>query len=184
MAFNLDSFRRELADGGARPSLFDMQIEWPSSVASGANLGPTSRFFVRVATIPAATVGTIQVPYQGRKLKYAGDRSYDAMTVTIINDEGFRIRRALEAWSNQIAGLGAQLNASLLGQPLLSGGFTTDLTLRQYARAGFVSREYKIKGAWPQAIGTIALDWDTTDAIETYDVTFEYQWFETSPQTA
>lgn len=184
MAFNLDTFRSQMADGGARPSLFDLQIEWPGGIASGLNLGPTSRFFVRATTIPAATIGTIQVPYQGRKLKYAGDRTYEDLTVTIMNDEAFRIRRALEAWSNEIAGLGAQINSNLLGQPLLTGGFTTDLTMRQYARAGFVAREYKIKGAWPVGIGTISLDWNTTDEIETYDVTFAYQWFETTPATA
>lgn len=184
MAFNLDSFRREVADGGARPSLFDMQIAWPNSVASGANLGPTSRFFVQASQIPAATIGTIQVPYQGRKLKYAGDRTYEDLTVTVMNDEGFRLRRAFEAWSNQIAGLGAQINGTLLGQPLLSGGFTTDFSLRQYARAGFVAREYTIKGAWPTSIGTITLNWGTVDEVETYEVTFAYQWFETTPATA
>ena len=149
-----------------------------------ANLGPTSRFFVRATTIPAATLGTVTVGYQGRKLKYAGDRTYEDLTITVLNDEGFRLRRAFEAWSNQIAGLGAQLNSSLLGQPLLSGGISTDLTLRQYARAGFVAREYTIKGAWPTSIGTISLDWDTNDTVETYDVTFAYQWFETTPATA
>lgn len=174
MAFSLNDFKSNMADGGARPSLFEVQLTWPTGISSSAVSGQ-SVFFVRAATIPAATVGVISVPYQGRKLKYAGDRTYEDITLTILNDEGFKIRKALEDWTNAITGLGDNLQSRLIGQP---GFFTSDVHMTQYKRNGDVAIAYRLKDAWPQNIGTISLDWDTNDQIETYDVTISYQWFE------
>ena len=53
------------------------------------------------------------------------------------------------------------------------------MSVVQYARDGVPIREYEFIGAWPSAVGAIELGWDSNDAVETYDITWTYSWYET-----
>ena len=100
---NITEFRSRLAGGGARANLFEVEIAFPEEL--GINLTDVSDkvpFLVKAAEIPASNLGNIPVPYRGRVLPVAGDRTFDPWTVTIINDTDFIIRDAMEKWSNSI----------------------------------------------------------------------------------
>lgn len=180
MAFNLDEFRNTLVNGGARNTLFEMALRWPTGIASGGVASALSRFMVKATSIPASTVGTISAGYFGRKVKMAGDRTFADLTVTVYNDENFAIRKAMEEWSDRIAGHRSVVSQYRGGSQ--SGGYTADMTLTQLGRQGNPLRRYKFVGAFPTEIGTIDLDWDTNDQIETYTCTFAYQWWEVEGQ--
>ena len=106
----IKDFRTKLLGGGARSNLFEVEIEYPSfgaeasSDSGGDGTGPkeTGKFLIKAAEIPAANLGNIPVPFRGRVLPVAGDRTFDPWTVTIINDTDFVIRDAMERWSNSI----------------------------------------------------------------------------------
>ena len=180
MAFNLDQFRTSLVNGGARPSLFEVELRWPSAVATGALAASYSRFMVQSTAIPASTIGSIDVPYFGRKLKVAGDRTFAPLNVTIMNDENFAIRKAIEEWSDRIAG--HSIAASQFRGGSQNGTYTTELALTQFGRQGNRIRTYKFIGAFPTTLSEIALDWNTADAIETYTCEFAYQYWEVAGQ--
>ena len=180
MAFNLDQFRTSLVNGGARPSLFEVELRWPSAVATGALAASYSRFMVQSTAIPASTIGSIDVPYFGRKLKVAGDRTFAPLNVTIMNDENFAIRKALEEWSDRIAGHRSATSQFRGGNQ--NGTYTTELALTQFGRQGNRIRTYKFIGAFPTTLSEIALDWNTADAIETYTCEFSYQYWEVAGQ--
>lgn len=97
MAFNINEIRSQLTLGGARNSLFSVQITNPVNGIADIKVP----FMVRATTIPEATLGVIEVPYFGRKIRLAGDRTYGTWTVQVLNDEDFLIRNALEEWSNK-----------------------------------------------------------------------------------
>ena len=99
---NITNFRDRLVGGGARPNLFEVNIELPDGVIGQADYRDDVRFMVKAAEIPAANIGNIPVPFRGRVLPVAGDRTFDPWTVTIINDAQFNIRDAMEQWSNLI----------------------------------------------------------------------------------
>ena len=91
--------------GGARSNLFEVEIEYPAELGLITDsTGPkdTGIFLIKAAEIPAANIGNIPVPFRGRVLPVAGDRTFDPWTVTIINDTNFVIRDAMEKWSNFI----------------------------------------------------------------------------------
>ena len=178
MAFNLDQFRNNLKDGGARPSLFEAELRWPQSVTTGVDAAAASRFMVKVAELPASTMAPIQVGYFGRKLNVIGDRSFAPFTVTVINDEDFIIRRALEEWIDRMAGADSAVSQYRGGSG--DGGYTTTLDVTQFGRRGEGQRlrTYQFVGAFPTELAAIPLGWDTTDAIEEYTCTFTYQWWE------
>ena len=178
MAFNLDQFRSQLKDGGARPSLFEMELRWPQSVTTGVDAAAASRFMVKVAELPASTMAPIAVGYFGRKLNVVGDRTFAPLTVTIINDEDFIIRRALEEWIDRMAGASSAVSQYRGGSG--EGGYTTTLDVTQFGRQGPGARlrTYQFMGSFPTELAAIPLGWDTTDTIEEYTCTFSYQWWE------
>jgi len=176
MAFNLDQFRSRLKDGGARPSLFEMELRWPQSVTTGVDAAKASRFMVKMAELPPSTLTPIVVGYFGRKLNVVGDRSFTNLTVTVINDEDFIIRKALEEWLDRMAGVSSAVSQYRGGSS--EGGYTTTLSLTQFGRQGDRLRTYEFVGAFPNNVAAIPVDWDSTDSIETYTCEFTYQWWE------
>ena len=99
--FNISTFKtRGLTGGGARPALFEIYLSIPDGVGADAESADKFRFTCRAAQLPAATVGSIEIPYFGRKIKFAGDRTFTDWTVTVMNDEDFLVRSMIEKWSN------------------------------------------------------------------------------------
>lgn len=172
MAFNVEEIRSALQLGGARPTLF--QVTFDNPVNPVADLVKTP-FMVRAASIPEATLGNIAIPYFGRIVNAAGDRTYAPWQVTVINDEDFLIRNALEQWSNAINSF--QGNLRRFGTGAMQE-YQTQAEVIQYGKTGDVLRVYRFNGIYPQAISGIGLDWSTRDTIEEYQVTFVYNYWE------
>ena len=184
----IKDFRTKLLGGGARSNLFEVEIEYPSfgaeasSDSGGDGTGPkeTGKFLIKAAEIPAANLGNIPVPFRGRVLPVAGDRTFDPWTVTIINDTNFVIRDAMEKWSNSINDLQtaqgkinpADYQTSALVQQLSRKGTAdTDSSIE-------VLRTYKFDGIYPNVVSSIPLDYGATDQIEEFQVTFNYLFYE------
>ena len=173
MAFSLDQFRNKMQDGGARPSLFEMEINFPVGGPGGQNDTENARFLTKISEIPGSTVGVITVPYFGRQLKVAGDRTFATLSVTVLNDEAYALRSKFEQWMDVIARHEVSVGAIALDE------YQVDLALRQLKRSGGTSAIYKFTGAFPTTISTISLDW-SSEAIEEYTVEFQYQYWTSS----
>jgi hypothetical protein len=163
MSFNIQQFKSELVGGGARPTLFQVQITNPIDTAADLKVP----FMVKTAALPGSTLGSTIVPYFGRQVKYAGDRTFEDWPVTVINDEDFLVRNAMEAWSNAINS--HDTNTRALPQTYKSTGLIT-----QYSKNGSALRTYVFEGLYPIAIDSIPMSWETTDTIEEFGVTFQY----------
>jgi len=165
MAFNVNEIRSQLSLGGARNSLFQVTIQNPANGAADIKIP----FMVRAAQIPASTLGLIEVPYFGRKIKMAGDRTFADWTVTVINDEDFLIRNALEQWSNQIQSHQGNVRRFGSANP---NAYKAQAQVTQFSKTGVPIRTYTFNGIFPTEIATIDLDWSSTDTIEEFQVTF------------
>jgi len=177
LAFDINSFKQfGLPFGGARPSLFEVWMTPPSASANQDKI----RFQCMAAQLPAATVGSIDVPYFGRKIKVAGDRTFADWQVNILNDEDFPIRAIMESWSNDINTLASNVRLGANIEDYKS----TDAFVTQYSKKGegFPLRRYKFVGIYPNNIEAINLDWDRTNSIETFAVTFSYDYWEIDSQ--
>ena len=177
---NITEFRSRLAGGGARANLFEVEIAFPEEL--GINLTDISDkvpFLVKAAEIPASNLGNIPVPYRGRVLPVAGDRTFDPWTVTVINDTDFLIRDAMEKWSNSINDIQT------------AQGTINPEVYQKSARVFQKSREgngpsdtekdlriYKFEGIYPNVVSSIPLDHGATDQIEEFQVTFNYLYYE------
>jgi hypothetical protein len=177
MAFRIQDFRSQMALDGARYNLFECNMTFPTSVVQNSNgIAEKFTFMCHSGQIPGSTVNPIPVNYFGREIKFAGNRTFPEWTVTIWNDEDFRLRNAFENWMN-----GLNQHRFNLRNPSLVNSFDyqQDGYVKQYGKAGDVLKAYKFIGMFPIDISAIDLDWGSNDAIQEYAVTFAYQWWET-----
>ena len=168
------SFRNSVREV-ARPDQFQVELDFPSGLApaSPSKLAEFGTFLVKGANLPASTVGTVEVPYRGRVLKIAGDRTFEPWTVTVINDEGFKLRNAFEEWSDKISELAE--NRSFFSN---ATQYQTSAVVRQLSRSGGDIKSYKFEGIYPVNISAIDLAWDSNDAAEEYTVEFAVQYWQ------
>lgn len=190
-AKSIDQFRGKFAEM-ARPNLFQVSIYLPktqltplqpvndslvSSTQDNDGDGTTSldeltQFMVKAASFPASTIGVVEVPFRGRQLKIAGDRTYEPWSVTVLNDEGFTIRQQMETWAQtiqeyKINGSSAQNTGEYMGRAIVD----------QLSRDGEIIKQATLEGIWPSNISALDLDWGTNDTPEEYTVEFQVQYW-------
>ena len=169
MAFNINAFKSLVSTTDfARPSLFQVFLSSPPGVAP---LIPFSPFLVKSASLPASSVGTITVPYGGRNIKIAGERQYGDWSTTVMNDEGFIIRNAVENWIDII-------NQRTTNFRAFPSEYKVDLTVAQYSKKGPPLKIIKLVGCFPTNVAEIALDWSSADSIEEYSISWSYDYWE------
>ena len=176
---NITEFRSRLTGGGARSNLFEVSIDFPDLSIDQRLVTDKVPFLVKAAEIPASNLGNIPVPYRGRVLPIAGDRTFDPWTVTIINDNDFIIRDAMEKWSNSINDL--QTAQGTINPEV----YQRSARVKQLSRQGTgpgddekILRTYKFEGIYPNTVSSIPLDFGATDQIEEFQVTFNYLFYE------
>jgi hypothetical protein len=175
MAFNVNEFRAQLIGDGARPNLFQVNLNFPAIVANGITAGQKAQFMAKAAQLPGSTVGTVPLYYFGRELKFAGNRTFTDWTVTIINDEDFTIRNSLESWMNTLNSHATNVRN---GAAIESSTYSVDALVTQFGKDSTPLKQYKFVGMFPIDITPIDLDWGSNDSIEEYSVTFSYQYWE------
>ena len=171
---NIDDFKANLIGGGARANQYRVTVTPPPGIAIGLDVRRAS-FLVTASSLPAQTLGEIAIPFRGRNIYIAGDRTFDdPWTTTFMNDTDFMVRNAMELWSNGINDLA---NNTCVISP---ADYQSDLTVEQLDRDDTVLKSYIFRSAWPTSVGAVELTNDTADAIETFEVTWRYQHFEAS----
>ena len=172
---NLSQFKNQFL-GGARPNLFEAEIYFPSNVVGGPTASVKSRFLIKGAQLPSSVIAPIEVAYRGRKLKVAGDRTFEPWTITVINDSKMEIRNAFENWMNLINRHTSNTSA-YTADPL---AYYKDLHVKQLTRESSIPvKKYTFVGAFPTNVSTIDLNYDTNDAVEEFTVELNYQYWTT-----
>lgn len=167
----IDQFRAFLYGGGARPSQFQVSINFPSWVNVPAP-GAATAFLVKAASLPASIITPIEVPFRGRIAKVAGERQFANWNVTVLNDNDFLIRNALEQWSNGI------LNHTQTNGRMAPTDYAIDLQVVQLDRNDVALKTYKFVNCFPQQISDIQLDFANTASIEEFQVEFSVDYWE------
>lgn len=174
---NISDFKAQLTGGGARANQFRVGLAFPSFVSLGIVAGIQAQFLCNAAQLPSSTIEPISVLYRGRPVNFAGERTFQPWTISVYNDTNFNIRNALEQWSNGIQNNGA---TNGITNPL---NYQVDLTVDQLDRNGASVKTYKFVDAFPTEVGDIQLGYDQGNAIETFNVTFMYNYWTSNTST-
>lgn len=167
MAFNLNLFKGAFALEGARPTLFEARIIGP--------VGPEFSFHCKAAQLPGKTLGVVEIPYFGRKIKVHGDQTFAEWTVTVINEETFSVRNAFETWMSTINTHSTNIK--------LPGRYRYTALVTQFSKIGVPVKTYRFIDIWPSDISPIEVSWESNDQVEEFTATLQYDWWEALPPT-
>ena len=168
----ISNFKSKLTGGGARANLFEVVLTFPDTAQPDQEVLEKARFLVKSANLPASNVSPIEVPFRGRTLKIAGDRSFESWTVTVLNDTDFAIRSAFEKWMNSINKLSDATGAN---NP---ADYQEDAYVHQLDRDGSTLRSYRFYDVFPTNISQMDLSYETVDTIEEFTVELQVLYFE------
>lgn len=193
MAFNVNDFKTQgLTLGGARPTLFQVSVNLPTSITSvSPGFQPKFAFTCSATQIPASTVSQIAVNYFGRQIKVAGDREFANWNVTVMNDEDYLIRNAFEAWMNALNSHVGNRRLISANETIPGASYKTDAVVTHFAKGGAggsagtngsigvesIIRQYQFVGLFPIELDAMSMDWGTTNQIQTFGVTFAYDYW-------
>jgi hypothetical protein len=168
----VEDFRSQI-NNMAAPNRFQVEMQFPAFITGLGNLPDICKFMCKAASVPAETIGQIEIPYHGMTLKVSGDREYPDWDVTVYNTEVWDVRTAFENWLKYIHDPESGVKTS-------HPAYQTDLIVKQLGintlDADSPIATYQFMHAWPKNIGEIALDFENTNQIETFVVTFAYQY--------
>ena len=173
---NINDFKAKLAGGGARANQFKVVMPFPGYAQVGGEIEEMA-FLCKGTQLPGMSIPVLEVPFRGRKIKIAGDRTYADWTVTVLNDTNFKLRNAFERWSN---GINNATDNEGLTNPV---DYQVDAFVDHLDRNGATIKSYTLRGCFPTSITAIDLNMEPTDDIETFEVSFRYLFFEARTTT-
>jgi hypothetical protein len=164
---------------GSRANLFNAAFTVPAGVTTALgtfgveNDGTfeNASILCKSAAIPAMSVGIIEVPFRGKRIKIPGDRTWGDWTATFMSDDAHKLRTAFLAWTDYIRVIDKDEDA--LGA---SGDYYGTIDLSHYRNDGTVSRTYKLEQVFPTDVSAVDLSYDSTDSLEEFTVTFQYHY--------
>ena len=175
----ISQFKSALVGGGARPNLFEVELTtFPGGISWNSD---NFRYMCKAAALPASNIASIDIPFRGRIFKVAGDRTFDTWQVTVINDEGFLLRNAFEAWMELISKLDNNLGATNPTAYMTNakvyqlGRGSTASSQDSAGNANTVLKEYEFIDIFPTNVSAIDLSYDSSDTIEEFTVEFQVQ---------
>ena len=175
---NVSSFIQRVGQG-VKPNMFMVDVNFPSVLSKSADDLETTNIMCKSAALPGSNLGVIEVPFRGRTVKIAGDRTFDTWTVTFFNDKDFKLRAFFEEWANKINT--HEANTSELFVPNSSTGYTADLKVKQLEKddttTGSILRQYTLFYCFPTNVSQIDLAYDSNDQIEEFTVEWQYSYF-------
>ena len=173
---NINEFKSRLRGGGARANQFKVTLPFPGYAAVGGETSDLA-FLCSATALPGQTVGQVAIPFRGRVLNIAGDRTFEPWTITVLNDTDFKLYRAFERWMN---GINNMTDNEGIANP---ADYQVDGFVDQLDRNGTTLKSYTYRGLYPEVLANIPLNYATNDTVESFDVTFRYQYFETDTTT-
>ena len=173
---NINEFKSRLRGGGARANQFKVTLPFPGYAAVGGETSDLA-FLCSATALPGQTVGQVAIPFRGRILNIAGDRTFEPWSITVLNDTNFKLRDAFERWQN---GINNMSDNEGLVNPV---DYQVDAFIDHLDRNGSTIKSYTLRGCFPTSIGSIDLSMEPTEAVETFEVSFRYLFFEARTTT-
>ncbi|CAF34167.1 tail tube monomer [Synechococcus phage S-PM2] len=184
MATRLSNFI-DMVGQGVKPNMFMVDIVFPNEVPGASGDADMINLLCKSAALPASNLGVIEVPFRGRTVKIAGDRTFDTWTATFVNDKEMKIRGYFEQWLEQINT--HETNNAPLFTPSLDSGYARNLKVKQLEKngseSGEVLREYVLYYGFPTNVSQIDVAYDSNDQIEEFTVEFQYSYWKVESGT-
>ena len=170
---------------GLRPNLFYVTLKESSTAANNVKQlfnNIDIQFFCKAASLPASTIGSVEVPFMGRSIKVAGNRTFEDWTITIYNAVTTKtvtlendqtdttttknLRVPFEKWMSFINSHDTNKGYNRIAD------YKLNADIQHLDQKGNVINRYRMVGIFPTEVSSIDLAWDSNDTIEEFTVTF------------
>lgn len=168
----ISDFKAQMVQGGFRPNQYKCNIVFPAAIPGGAAAGQKVQFLAKASSLPSTNIESVSMAYRGRPIKFAGERTFQPWTIEVYTDTDFIVRNAFEAWIDTMQ----KYNST--GGSILPITYQADLEAVALDRNDQEVKKYKFVDAYPTEVSAINLSWDTNNEIATFQVTFDYNYFE------
>jgi len=182
---NVTSFLNTIQQG-IKPNMFSVDISFPQGTDKGGNkmddkkTKELTNILCKSAALPGSNLGVIEVPFRGRTVKIAGDRTFDTWTATFFADRNMEVRAIFEDWANSINSHEGNTAPRFLPSNA-SDGYMADLFVSQLEKddtdGGSVIRTYHLHHCFPTNVSAIDLAYDSNDQIAEFTVEWQYSFF-------
>lgn len=175
---NISTFKTKVTNSAARANLFEVVLSGTliqnyTALKSGDTAGENFKFLCSATSLPGVSLGEASLSYFGRPVYFPGDMTFGTWTTSIINDEDFSIRKAIEQWMDDINS--HEGNIRSVGNLGLDD-LTCSATISTFDVAGGTIESYTLNDCWPSTISDIALSHGTSNQIEQFDVTWQFNY--------
>jgi len=180
MATNNVSTFLSTINQGIKPNMFAVDINFPAGGDFGTTDKNLTNILCKSAALPGSNLGVIEVPFRGRTVKIAGDRTFDTWTATFFADSNMEIRGLFEDWANSINSHEGNTAERFLPNQGTTG-YMADLFVSQLEKddqvGGSVIRTYQLHHCFPTNVSAIDLAYDSNDQISEFTVEWQYSFF-------
>ena len=166
---SIHTFLANFRGGGARPNRYKVILTFPPGISGALVASTKAGFTAKAASIPASSMGVIDVAYMGRQVKIAGDKVWEDWNVTCYVDQDWVTRGVFEEWHNKILGFDTNVASEGYQDPANYFARAKVQCLDRYDR---VTRTYDVEGMWPSNVGEVTLGYDQNDQVMEQQVTF------------
>ena len=165
---------------GIKPNMFSVDISFPGGGQFANNDRDLTNILCKSAALPGSNLGVIEVPFRGRTVKIAGDRTFDTWTATFFADANMEVRGLFEDWANSINSHEGNTATRFLPNQGAEG-YMADLYVSQLEKdaeaGGSVIRTYQLHHCFPTNVSAIDLAYDSNDQISEFTVEWQYSFF-------
>ena len=180
MATNNVSTFLSTINQGIKPNMFAVDINFPAGGDFGTTDKSLTNILCKSAALPGSNLGVIEVPFRGRTVKIAGDRTFDTWTATFFADSNMEVRGLFEDWANSINSHEGNTAERFLPNQGTTG-YMADLFVSQLEKddqvGGSVIRTYQLHHCFPTNVSAIDLAYDSNDQVSEFTVEWQYSFF-------
>ena len=188
MASGIRDFRHNFF--GTRPNRFKISGSFPTTVTASAASGNTStppasditaRFdiYCKATSLPGSSIGVIPVAWQGRIVKFSGERTYADWSIQIYDSStpAQNLKQTFESWINLMNHREKHiLDYSLTSDWVVYSGDVVN-SVSSSPDSGH-AQSHVLRHCFPIDISPIDMSYDMTDTFAEFTVTMAYDYWE------
>ena len=167
---NIENFRAQFQ--GVRANRYKVV---PTGGPSGTLDPITAEIYIKALSIPGSQIGMIPVSFQGRQIKFSGERQFGEWAFTVYDSADKNVRNKFEDW------------ISLMDSPLehivkynQTGDwdvYYNDAVGQGHPGGSLNSpKGFRLHNCWPVDISPIDLSYDMVDSFAEFTITLAYDY--------
>ena len=184
MANSLSDFRSNFF--GVRQNRFMVNFTFPQGTAQDLDLDGIQTIYCKATQSPPTAIGTIPVLWQGRQVKFSGERVYGDWTLVIYEAAGRKSQHNLKAAFERWVNLMDERNTHEINYNVVTNWdlYYDDIgasNLRPGEAGQFpsnYSKHIKLINCFPTEISPVDLSYDTENTFIEFTVTMAFDYWE------